>query len=92
MQKTMLMDKLFPSFLTVPTMPLEFTLEDVPDEPNQLFASWMEPQPPNGVIISYSLTCILSSSQVSWRLSTCIYMYVHSYDAYYIVGLKLLEP
>ena len=75
----MLMDKLFLSFLTVPTMSLEFTLEDVPDEPNQLFASWMEPQPPNGVIVSYSLTCTLSSSQVCW-----MYMYIHVHVCIYI--------
>ena len=52
------------SFLTVPTMPLEFTLKNVSDEPNQLIASWMEPQPPNGVISSYSVTCTLSINQV----------------------------
>ena len=45
------------SFLTVPTVPLDFTLQNVPDEPNQLLASWKEPQPPNGVITSYSVTC-----------------------------------
>ena len=54
------------SFLTVPTMPLEFSLKNVPDEPNQILASWMEPQPPNGVITSYSLTCTLSSDQVAY--------------------------
>ena len=64
------------SFITVPIMPLEFTLENVPDEPNQLFASWMEPQPPNGVIMSYSLTCTLSSSQVCWMYNMYTYMYV----------------
>ena len=52
-------------------MPLQFTLESVADEPNQLLASWMEPQPPNGVITSYSLTCTPSSDQV-----TFMYMYV----------------
>ena len=67
MQKTIPIHivKLFSLFLTVPTMPVEFTLEDVPDEPNQLFASWIEPQPPNGIITSYSLTCTLSNSQVN---------------------------
>ena len=45
-------------------MPLEFTLENVLDEPNRLLASWMEPQPPNGVITSYSVICTLSSNQV----------------------------
>ena len=52
------------SYFIVPTMPLEFTLENVTDEPNQLLASWMEPQPPNGVITSYSVTCTISSNQV----------------------------
>ena len=45
-------------------MPLEFTLEKVADEPNQLIATWMAPKPPNGVITSYSLTCTLSHNQV----------------------------
>ena len=49
---------------TVPTIPLEFSLENVTDEPNQLLASWMKPQPPNGVITSYGLFCTLSSNQV----------------------------
>ena len=53
------------SFLTVPTMPLEFTLQNVSDEPNQLLASWMKPQPPNGIITSYSLTCTQSTNQVA---------------------------
>ena len=50
--------------LTVPTMPLKFTLENVTGEPNHLLASWMEPRPLYGVITSYSLTCSLSSHQV----------------------------
>ena len=84
------------SFLTVPTMPLEFTLEDVPDEPNQLFASWMEPLPPNGIITSYRLTCILSSSRVGWRLSTCMciaMMHIILIEVVYkFLHLKPLEP
>ena len=55
------------SFLTVPTMPLEFTLQNVANKPNQLLASWMEPQPPNGIITSYSLTCTPSSDVVGWE-------------------------
>ena len=52
-------------FLIVPTVPRNFTLQNIPDEPNQLLASWMEPKPPNGVITSYSVTCTLSINQVA---------------------------
>ena len=49
--------------LTVPSMPLNFNLERLANQPTQLSASWSEPLPANGIITAYTLTCSLSSQQ-----------------------------
>ena len=41
----------------VPTRPRNFTLERVPGTPTQLRASWILPDTPNGVILSYTIRC-----------------------------------
>ena len=49
------------SLVAVPPAPLGFTLGMVPQSPNTLSASWMEPDPTNGVISGYTVTCNFSS-------------------------------
>ena len=56
---------------TGPSVPLGFMLEAVASKPTELLASWSEPQPPNGVITGYTLTCTRSTNQVNtcfWKL------------------------
>lgn len=43
--------------LTVPSAPRNFTLLQVPGSPTSLSASWMEPDPANGIISNYSISC-----------------------------------
>ena len=44
-------------------MPVNFNLASVTDEPSQLSASWSKPEPANGVITHYTLSCSLSNVQ-----------------------------
>ena len=46
-------------------MPLNFTLDNVTNEPTQLLATWSTPNPTNGIITGYTVTCLRSTQQVS---------------------------
>ena len=46
------------TYVTVPDVPRNFTLETIPGFPMQLLANWISPQPTNGRITSYTLHCV----------------------------------
>ena len=46
---------------TVPTQPRNFTLEPVIGAPTQLQASWIPPDPSNGLILSYTVRCVTAA-------------------------------
>ena len=51
-------------FPTVPTQPRNFNINSVTGQPQQLMATWTQPDPPNGIITAYTITCTLSTQQV----------------------------
>ena len=45
---------------TVPTASLNFTLDPVPATSSQLSASWLPPDPTNGLITNYTIYCAVT--------------------------------